>query len=115
MKSEKAGPNGGIIHYKGNATPHNKVYSEMKVKFFWPFSSNFWVLKVDPEYQWAVVAHPPGKRQLSIYSRSPKMDKKVYEDLVDYARSLGYAVDSMIQISGEYDPQNIQAVRNEGR
>ena len=112
ISSQKTGPNGGTITFKGNATPHNKMYSEMKVKFLWPFSSNFWVLKVDPEYQWAVVAHPPGKRQMSIYSRSPKMEKKVYEYLVDYARSLGYEVDSMmihILDGHEHD------TRNEGR
>jgi len=32
--------------------------SKLKVRFFWPFEGDYWVLNLDPAYRWAAVGHP---------------------------------------------------------
>ncbi|MGL4997352.1 MAG: lipocalin family protein, partial [Deefgea sp.] len=33
----------------------NTNNSQLKVSFFWPFRSDYWIIGLDPEYRWAVV------------------------------------------------------------
>jgi len=42
---------------------------------------DYWVIDLDPQYQVAVVSDPR-REYLWILSRTPQMDKKVYEDLL---------------------------------
>jgi apolipoprotein D and lipocalin family protein len=32
--------------------------SKLKVTFFWPFRGDYWIIDLDPDYQWAVVGEP---------------------------------------------------------
>jgi len=55
--------------------------AKLKVRFFWPFSGNYWVIDLEPEYKWAVVGDP-SREYLWILSRSPKMDEETYEGIM---------------------------------
>ncbi len=82
---------------KGRAwIPDPKEPSKLKVSFFWPFSGDYWVLKVDPEYSYALVGEPSGK-YLWILSRERRLDPKIVEELMIYASTLGFAVEDMIR------------------
>ena len=35
--------------------------SKLKVTFFWPFSGDYWILDLDPDYMWALVGTPNKK------------------------------------------------------
>ena len=44
--------------------------AKLKVQFFWPFSGDYWIIDLDPGYEYAVVGHP-SREYLWILSRSP--------------------------------------------
>ncbi len=70
---------------------------KFKVQFFWPFSGHYWVIALDPDYQWAVVGHP-SRRYFWILSRRPTMAPTLYNQLVQQAVALGYD-SSQIQLT----------------
>jgi lipocalin len=63
--------------------------AELRVSFFWPFSGNYWVIALDPDYRWSIVGEP-GRKYLWILSRTPTVDDALYERLVNKVRELGY-------------------------
>jgi apolipoprotein D and lipocalin family protein len=63
--------------------------SKLKVTFFWPFSGNYWIIDLDPEYRWAVVGEP-SRNYLWILSRQPHMDGATYEAVIERIRQQGY-------------------------
>jgi apolipoprotein D and lipocalin family protein len=71
--------------------------SRLKVIFFWPFRGDYWIIALDPDYQWVMVGHPR-RTYLWIMSRRPVMDAEEYRRLVDQARRQGYPVDRLIRV-----------------
>ena len=65
--------------------------SKLEVSFFRPFWGEYWILVLDPDYQYAVVGHP-SRDYLWILSRTPTMDQKLYDDLVRKVTEMGYDV-----------------------
>jgi len=51
--------------------------------------ADYWVIALDPEYQWAVVGEPD-RRYLWILSRLPEMDRTLFEQLKAKAEAMGY-------------------------
>jgi len=47
--------------------------SKLKVRFFWPFEGDYWVLDLDPAYRWAAVGHP-NRKYLWILARQKTLD-----------------------------------------
>ena len=72
--------------------------SQFKVQFFWPFKGDYWIIALDENYRYALVGHPC-KKYLWILCRTPKMDKKTYDMLVETARSKGYNVEKLERIN----------------
>ncbi|WP_028917150.1 lipocalin family protein [Pseudoxanthomonas sp. J35] len=56
----------------------------------------YWVLAVDPDYQWAVVGGPD-RDHLWILAREPEMDAQLYARLVEQLGALGYPVDELVR------------------
>jgi apolipoprotein D and lipocalin family protein len=63
--------------------------SKLKVSFFLWFAGNYWIIELDPEYQYAVVGDP-SRQYLWILARSPQMDEALYQDLLGRIRGHGY-------------------------
>lgn len=63
--------------------------SRLKVSFFWPFRSDYWVIGLDPEYRWAVVGNP-NRKYLWILSRTPKLPKEMLDAALQAAAAQGY-------------------------
>ena len=59
--------------------------ARLKVTFFWPFSGDYWIIDLSPEYEYAVVASPD-RKYLWILSRTPRMDDHVYERILEKVR-----------------------------
>jgi apolipoprotein D and lipocalin family protein len=70
--------------------------SKLKVTFFWPFSGNYWIIDLDPDYKWSVVGEP-GRKYLWILSREPRLDDAIYQQLLDRAKHQGYDVSRLIK------------------
>jgi apolipoprotein D and lipocalin family protein len=65
--------------------------AKLKVQFFWPFSGDYWIIELDPDYRWAVVGHPK-RNYLWILSRTPRIDPALYDDLIDRIGNKGYDI-----------------------
>jgi apolipoprotein D and lipocalin family protein len=63
--------------------------AKLKVWFFWPFKGNYWIIDLDPDYQWAVVGEP-SRKYLWILSRTPTMDETVYQGILERLPQKGY-------------------------
>lgn len=57
--------------------------------------ADYWVLALDPDYQWALVGEP-GRRYLWFLSREPSMDAGVFARLRQRAEEMGYDLSSLI-------------------
>ncbi len=77
--------------------------SQLKVQFFWPFKGDYWIIALDEDYRWALVGHPC-KKYLWILSRTPEMDEKTYEMLVETARVKGYDTERLERILQDCPP-----------
>ncbi|KAF1015811.1 MAG: Outer membrane lipoprotein Blc [Stenotrophomonas maltophilia] len=51
--------------------------------------ADYWVIALDPDYQWAVVGEP-GRRYLWILSRTAQMDPALFDQLRHCAEAMGY-------------------------
>ena len=78
--------------------------SRLKVQFFWPFKGDYWVIALDDDYRYAMVGHPC-RKYLWILSRTPTMDEKTYDMLVETAGAKGYDVGKIERIPLGCPPQ----------
>lgn len=60
--------------------------------------ADYWVIALDPEYQWAMVGEP-GREYLWILSRTPHMPRERFEALKAQATAMGYDLEPLI-VSG---------------
>ncbi|MBN1336844.1 MAG: lipocalin family protein [Deltaproteobacteria bacterium] len=63
--------------------------AKLKVSFFWPFSGDYWIIDLAPDYTWAVVGHP-SRDYLWILARQPRMDPTLYQTLLGRLGGVGY-------------------------
>ena len=56
--------------------------AKLKVSFFGPFWGDYWIIDLDPDYQWAVVG-VPNRKYLWILSRTPQMDEAIYDGIIE--------------------------------
>ena len=68
--------------------------AKLKVWFFWPFKGNYWIIDLNPDYQWAVVGEP-SRKYLWILSRKPTMDEAVYQSILGRLPQKGYDPDGL--------------------
>ena len=67
-----------------------KTNAKLKVRFFWPFSGDYWIIELDSiEYRYAVVGHP-SRKYLWILCRQPQMDEALYRELLARIEGHGY-------------------------
>ncbi|MCC8671455.1 lipocalin family protein [Xanthomonas arboricola] len=57
--------------------------------------ADYWVIALDPDYQWAVVGEPD-RKYLWILSRSPQMPRAQLEQLKRQATQMGYDLSPLI-------------------
>ncbi len=70
--------------------------AKLKVTFFWPFSGDYWILGLDPEYRWAVVGSP-GRKYLWILSRTRSLSNDEMEQALRIAEQNGYLRSSIVK------------------
>lgn len=96
-------PNGELkqAHGRARVVP-NSNNAKLKVSFlpkalrlFDPFfSGDYWILKIDPNYE-VVLVGAPSKKYLWILARSEQIDAGIYNDYIQYAKSLGFDIDKL--------------------
>jgi apolipoprotein D and lipocalin family protein len=68
--------------------------ARLKVRFFWPFAGDYWIIGLDEDYRWAVVGDP-SRRYLWFLARTPVMDETTYSKLEALARAAGFDTDRL--------------------
>lgn len=63
--------------------------AKFAVSFFAPFEGAYWILELGDDYEYAVVGEP-SRNFLWILSRTPVMDRDVYEDILSRLPEKGY-------------------------
>ncbi|PKN72522.1 MAG: hypothetical protein CVU50_06595 [Candidatus Cloacimonetes bacterium HGW-Cloacimonetes-3] len=84
---------------KGKAYAVDKTNSKLKVSFFWPFKGDYWIVKLDADYRYAVVSDPKQK-YLWILTRTPDLDKASYTEINSFLAKGGWDL-SRLEINGE--------------
>lgn len=77
--------------------PDRNQPAKLKVRFFWPFSGDYWIMDLDKDYKWVLVGEPSFK-YLWILAREKKMDEATYRSLLKKAADNGYNVESIIRV-----------------
>jgi len=77
--------------------PDKNVPAKLKVRFFWPFSGNYWIIHLDKDYKYVLVGDPSFK-YLWILSREKVMDKATYTMLLDKAVQEGFDIKPLIKV-----------------
>ncbi|MGD9226318.1 MAG: lipocalin family protein [Desulfobacterales bacterium] len=67
----------------------DQTNAKLKVWFFWPFKGNYWIIDLDHDYRWAVVGEPK-RKYLWILSRTPTIDKTLYQTILSRLPAKGY-------------------------
>lgn len=79
-------------YIKGKAfVVKNTGNAKLKVQFFWPFRGKYWIIDLAEDYSYAVVGHP-NRKYLWILSRSPHMDRDIYNNIVRRTEEKGFDV-----------------------
>ncbi len=89
--------NGKIKQAKGRAKVVDKNSgAKLKVTFFWPFYGDYWIIKLDDNYNYSVVG-TPNHKYLWILSRTPQIDDTIFSNLMDFAKSNGFNIEKLIK------------------
>jgi len=73
-------------------TPRNLL-----VSFFWIFYAPYNILELDPDYRYALIGSK-SPDYLWILSRTPQLDEKTYQMLLDKAKDRGYDTSKLIKV-----------------
>ena len=66
------------------------------VRFFWPFKSEYNVIKIAIDYRYAVVMGDD-KSKLWILSRTPKIKRKDYKEITKYLEEEGFETKNILK------------------
>ncbi len=94
----KGSLNGKLSKAEGKAKiPNPDDPAKLKVSFFWFFYSDYFVLELDPNYEWAVVGSSSDK-YLWILSRTPQMEDSLYMELLGRLENRGYDTSKLLKV-----------------
>ncbi|XP_024401756.1 temperature-induced lipocalin-1 [Physcomitrium patens] len=88
--------------------------AKLKVRFLvppffpiFPVTGDYWVMKLDENYQWALIGQP-SRRYLWVLSRTPELSDEIYNQLLEHATNEGYDVSKL------HKTQQIPEIGEEG-
>jgi apolipoprotein D and lipocalin family protein len=70
--------------------------ARLEVSFFRPFWGDYWIIDLDPGYQFAVVGHP-NRDYLWILSRTPAMQEATYQAVLGRLQAQGYETARLVR------------------
>ena len=83
---------------EGIAWVPDKTYpAKLKVRFFWPFSGDYWILSLDPSYRFALVGDPSLK-YLWVLSRTKTLEDADYRQLLRSAKENGFDISKLMLV-----------------
>ena len=102
-RGQKIDKPGKVKESKGTAwVPDASRPGQLKVRFFWPFAGDYYVMKLNSNYEYALVGDP-SRKYLWILSRSPDLDKRTIQNLKAIAAERGFNTGRMIDTVHDCD------------
>ena len=87
---------GNISKIKGKAWVYEKnTNAKLKVQFFWPFRSNYWIIDIGDQYEYAVVSEPK-RKFLWILSRTKTLSEEQYNKILQNLIQQGFDPSKLI-------------------
>ena len=78
--------------------PDQKESGRLKVRFFWPFAGDYYIIALDDNYQYALVGSP-SRKFLWILSKVKSMDPNVYDNYLSIASEKGFDTSNLILVN----------------
>ena len=95
--------NGKIQDIKGTAWVPNLSYpGVLKVRFFWPFAGDYYIMDLDEDYQYALVGSL-SRDYLWILCRVPEMSDELYMSLLNKAKDQGFDISKVEKVNQQCD------------
>ena len=69
--------------------PNPAEPTKLKVRFFWPFSGDYWILALDSDYKYVMIGEP-GRDYLWILCREKTLAEQTINRLLAQAQSQGF-------------------------
>ena len=92
---------------EGVASPVSEwQVSKLKVQFVWPFKGDYYVIDLDPEYQYALVG-APNREYLWILSKSKYLEEEIYQSLIAKAKHEGFDVSKLEKVNQDCNSRTI--------
>jgi lipocalin len=82
--------------------PDAQFPGRLKVRFFWPFSGDYYIMELDDNYEYALVGSPT-RNFLWVLSRTKTMDQEVYDQLMEIAQQQGFDTEAVESINQDCD------------
>ena len=79
----------GVARFKGSSD-----IGELEVSFFRPFYGDYRIIRLAPDYRYAVVTSAT-QDYLWILARTPQLPDQERKELVEYAKSLGFPIEKL--------------------
>lgn len=94
---------GKLSEAKGKAKISNpNTPAHLRVSFFLFFYSDYLILELDKNYEWAVVGSSSDK-YLWILSRKPYLPNELYRQIIDKIQRRGYPTEELIKVKHNMD------------
>ena len=87
---------GEIAEADGKAYSQNKENTKLNVYFQVPIPGPYWILDIEPNYQWVVVGEPCSKLAW-ILSRTKQLPQNVLDARISTLQSKGYDVSKLVR------------------
>jgi len=78
--------------------PDDNFPGRLKVRFFWPFSGDYYIIYLDENYKYVLVGDP-SRKYLWILSRTKTFDDELYHDLLKKAEENGFEINKVIKVN----------------
>lgn len=100
---------GQVSTITGKATTVNPDdNSELQVQFFWPFKGDYYIIKIEPNYTYAMVG-APDRESLWILCREPEPAAAKLKEYLNFAESLGFDTSNLVYTDQScYEEKNVK-------
>ena len=82
--------------------PDESKTGQLKVRFFWPFSGDYYIIALDSNYQHALVGDP-SRKLLWILNRTTTIDSSTYNHLLKIASHNNFDTSKIIKVKQNCD------------
>ena len=84
---------------KGTAwVPDAQFPGRLKVRFFWPFSGDYYIIALNEDYKYALVGSP-SRKFLWVLARESQLDPAIYDELMGIAEAKGFQTSEVVKIN----------------